>query len=90
MEAVIRVMHSVCRNLGVDPKAAVPYGIARFKRQLHEGREGIRVADPTPVAEAWDAVVVEEWGHPSGLAHDSQGHGLLDGVWRCLSTDEEL
>lgn len=37
--AIIAPMTQVCRNLDVDPGAAIPYDLARFKRQLHEGRE---------------------------------------------------
>jgi uncharacterized protein YabN with tetrapyrrole methylase and pyrophosphatase domain len=36
---IIALMTQICRNLDVDPKAAIPYEMARFKRQLHEGRE---------------------------------------------------
>jgi hypothetical protein len=36
---IVDSMQTLCRSLGVDPKAAIPYGMARFKRQLHEGRE---------------------------------------------------
>jgi hypothetical protein len=35
----IEAMQQVCRNFRVDPKAAVPYDMARFKRQLFESRE---------------------------------------------------
>jgi hypothetical protein len=37
--AVIAKMHELCRGLGVDPLACVPYDMARFKRQLHEHGE---------------------------------------------------
>ncbi len=35
----IDAMQTICRGLGVDPKAAIPYGLAKFKRVLHEARE---------------------------------------------------
>ncbi len=39
LSAPINLMQQTCRGLGVDPKAAIPYGMARFKRQLHEARK---------------------------------------------------
>jgi hypothetical protein len=36
---IVDSMQTLCRSLGVDPRAAIPYGMAKLKRQLHEGRE---------------------------------------------------
>jgi hypothetical protein len=39
LSEAIKQMRLVCQNLGVDHEAAIPYEMAKFKRQLHEGRQ---------------------------------------------------
>ena len=90
---IIAVMVGVCRHYDVDPKAAIPYGQARLFRELHESRERVNArhsGEPVPsgfsaeASAAYDAQM-DEWGCPSGPAHDGHGHGLSDGVWKCLA-----
>jgi hypothetical protein len=41
----INLMQDICRNLSVDPRKAVPYDMARFKRELHEVPERAAARD---------------------------------------------
>jgi hypothetical protein len=81
----IETMQAICRNLGVDPKAAIPYEMARFKRQLHEARERqtARQRGEAPAMPPGDDDL-DLFGAPSGPDHDAHAHGLAQGHWKCL------
>jgi hypothetical protein len=87
LAAIIGQAQDICRNLGVDPRLAIPYGHARFIRQLHESyfRGETRLHDEdSRIAEIHNAVMAE-WGAPTGPPHDDHGHGKTPDGWRCAS-----
>jgi hypothetical protein len=85
MAEVIKIMVTACRRFSVDPKAAVPYDVARFGRWLHERFNGTgNTGLDDSMTEAYDAVMAD-WGAPTGPGHDSHGHGKTPDGWKCLS-----
>lgn len=88
LRGIIGEMTSVCEHFGVEPLAAIPFEMAKFTRQLHEHRFGVepRSAEQrkAELSEALDAVVVDDWGCPSGPGHDGHAHGKTPDGWRCL------
>ena len=63
---LINAMQGLCRSLEVDPKAAIPYEMARFYRSLIEGRErrnAVARGDELPLASLEDAGITwpVEW-----------------------------
>jgi hypothetical protein len=82
----IEAMQQVCRTFSVDPREAIPYDSARFKRELNDRYHNRETtgSDSSGVSEAYDAVMAD-WGAPAGPSHDSHGHGKTPDGWKCLS-----
>lgn len=90
VEEVFDMMLKIASGLGIDSDNLIPWDVWYIRRDL----SGVPMEDrtATEVQAAQDAktsqmsvysAVMGDWGCPSGLEHDSHGHGLSNGYWFC-------
>jgi hypothetical protein len=98
VEEVFGWMYKLAQGLGIDPETPglIPWEVWTIRRELSpsaalEDRSGGE-AQAAQDAEASQSEVVEavmdEWECPSDPAHDSHGHGLSNGSWKCFPEED--
>jgi len=80
----IWMMSVICDKYSID-RAAIPYEARTFLKSFDDARKRRAAIDRGDELPAGDEILgIDTFGAPSGDDHDSHGHGLSQGTWKCL------